>query len=88
MNGIRYYRNKFDLTQTGLALKIGVSLDTVSRWETGKREPRSSELRKMAILFGCTIDDLINPTPPSPRKPKGARATRKAVKETAEAVNT
>jgi DNA-binding XRE family transcriptional regulator len=69
MNDIRYYRNKFDLTQTELALKIGVSLDTVSRWETGKRDPRSSDLRKMATLFGCAIDDLVNPTPPRMRRP-------------------
>jgi transcriptional regulator with XRE-family HTH domain len=76
MEGIRYYRNKFGLTQTELASKIGVSLDTVWRWESGKREPRSSELLKMATFFGCTIDKLINPI--SPRERRSGRVKEKA----------
>jgi transcriptional regulator with XRE-family HTH domain len=74
MNSIRHYRSKLGLTQTELALKIGVSLDTVSRWETGKRDHRSSELRKMATLFGCAIDDLLDSANPIRPRSKPGKA--------------
>ena len=59
MNNIRKFRESYGLTQSQVAEKIGVSLDTVSRYETGKREPRASDLMRMAQLFGCSIDDLV-----------------------------
>ena len=58
MESIRFFRRKLGLTQTELARKIGCSLDTISRYETDKREPRASDLFKMANVFGCSVDEL------------------------------
>ncbi|MEA4876804.1 MAG: helix-turn-helix transcriptional regulator [Aminobacterium sp.] len=60
---VRLYREKRGISQGQLAKEIGCSLDTVHRWETGKREPRLSDLQKIASFFNCTIDDLLNPQP-------------------------
>ena len=61
MINIRYFREKNNLTQTQLAKMMGMSLDTVSRYETGKREPKASDLCKMAEIFHCTLDELMTP---------------------------
>lgn len=58
MESIRFFRRKLGLTQTELAKKIGCSLDTISRYETNKREPRATDLLRMADVFGCSVDEL------------------------------
>jgi len=45
---IKSIRDKLDLTQEELARKLGVSLSTVSRWETGGSMP--SQLAKRRLL--------------------------------------
>lgn len=64
MNLIREHREAMipKMTQMQLAEIIGVSVDSIRRYEAGTREPRSSELKKMSEIFGCTIDDLVTPT--------------------------
>ena len=47
------------LTQAELARQLGVSNKAVSKWETGKSKPTTNTLRKMAALFGLTIDTLL-----------------------------
>lgn len=64
MSLIREHRDAMRMTQEQLAKKIGLSTMTIARYEAGSREPRATELKKMAEIFGCTIDDLVNPTPP------------------------
>jgi len=39
-----------------LAAALGVSLATVYNWEAGKFEPRASQLRALANLFGVSMD--------------------------------
>lgn len=47
------------LTQTEMAEKLGVTNKAVSKWETGKAKPTTNTLRKMAVLFGLSVDDLL-----------------------------
>jgi len=56
---IRTLRLERGEKQWELAQVVGVSQDTVSRWERGHQEPKSSELRKLAEHFNCTADDLV-----------------------------
>jgi transcriptional regulator with XRE-family HTH domain len=68
---IKFYRKKAGLTQGQLAKSMGVSLDTISRYETNKREPRVSDLCRMADILGCTPIELMmesEANPPIPRK--------------------
>ncbi len=56
---IRHYRNALNLSQTKLAEMIGMSQQAVAKWETGKAEPDSATLIKLALIFGITVDDLL-----------------------------
>ncbi|MDO5116573.1 MAG: helix-turn-helix transcriptional regulator [Synergistaceae bacterium] len=75
MTEIRKYREAAKTTQYELATQLGVSVDTIRRYEAKTSEPRASELKKMARLFNCTVDELIgnepNPTPPLPEQEQG-----------------
>lgn len=68
MNAIKQYREAAGLKQAELAEKIGISTVTLSRYENDGREPRATDLLKMAELFGCSVDELLgkNPTQPLP----------------------
>ena len=76
MNTIKKYREAAELTQAKTAERLGISTMTLSRYETGLREPRASELVKMAQLFGCTVDDLLSENPQIPRKVARKRVPR------------
>jgi len=56
---IRTYRRKINLTQEQLADQLGVSGQSVSRWENSVTYPDMELLPVMARLFGCTTDDLL-----------------------------
>ena len=47
------------LTQAQVAAMVGVDQTTVAKWESGKAMPRVATLKKLARIFGCTIDDLL-----------------------------
>lgn len=53
---MRKYRN---WSQEELAEKIGVSRQTLSKYETGESLPDIEKCRQLADLFGVTVDDLI-----------------------------
>ena len=74
MANIREYRERIGLTQLQVAENIKISVDSVRRYESGSSEPRATELIKMAKLFGCTVDQLLeNPTPPLSEMDQGER---------------
>ena len=56
---IRRYRKRIDWTQEQLANRLGVSCQSVSRWECGDGYPDMEHLPTMARLFSVTMDDLI-----------------------------
>lgn len=66
MLGIKIKRNELKMTQSALAEKLGVDIMTVSRWERGRQEPSIETLKKLAVLFDCSIDYLVNPMKPLP----------------------
>ena len=53
-------RKKRNLTQKEVAQKLGTSRVTVARWECGINNPKINTLKKLAELYGCTADELIN----------------------------
>ncbi|MDD4243028.1 MAG: helix-turn-helix transcriptional regulator [Bacilli bacterium] len=48
---IKELRNKLFLTQTEFATLIGVSYETVNRWENEKNEPSMRIKRKIAAII-------------------------------------
>lgn len=56
---IKYFRNKFSLTQAQLADRLDVSKQTVSNWETGIKLPRMGAIQKMSDIFGVPKSTII-----------------------------
>lgn len=47
---VRKIRNEVGLSQRELAEKIGVSVNSISNWETGKTSPRRGSVRNLVEL--------------------------------------
>lgn len=60
MTSIQHYRERLGLTQMALADSIGVSMKTISRWESGQREPRATEILRLSRALGVTLIDLLS----------------------------
>lgn len=67
---ILHLRTQQGLSQLELAERLGVSRQSVSKWETGQSVPDLDKLIKLADLFGITVDELVReeerPQPPRP----------------------
>ena len=47
------------MTQEFVAESLGVSRQAVSKWESGKSDPSTTNLMALAKLFGTTADELL-----------------------------
>lgn len=47
------------LSQEVVAEKLGVSRQTISKWETDETLPDIQQSKKLAVLYGLTLDELI-----------------------------
>lgn len=52
-------RTEYNLSQGDLAEKIGVSRQSISKWETGASIPELDKLILLADLFSITLDALV-----------------------------
>jgi transcriptional regulator with XRE-family HTH domain len=57
---IKFLRKKHSLTQKELGGKLNVSDKAVSKWEIGDSYPDISLLRKIADIFGLSVDELLS----------------------------
>ena len=48
------------LSQEELAEKLGISRQTLSKYETGESVPDIEKCKAIADVFGVTLDDLVN----------------------------
>ena len=56
---IQYLRKMNKLKQDQLAEKMGVSRQTISRWESDEVTPELPKLVEMCSLFSCNMDELV-----------------------------
>lgn len=56
---IKELREKMNWSQGDLAKLLSRTQQTVSRWESGATEPGIEALRDMAMIFGCSVDDIL-----------------------------
>ena len=56
---IRKRREELGLTQQDLAEKLFVSRQTVCRWENGSRYPDLIMAKKITLVLGISLDELI-----------------------------
>ena len=59
---IRSLRLRAGMTQEMLAEELGVSFQTISKWENGVCAPDIMMLPKLSVYFGVTIDELFDLT--------------------------
>lgn len=52
-------RMRDGMTQEELAERMGVSRQTVSKWETDQAYPEIDKLVELCTLFSCTLDQLV-----------------------------
>ena len=52
------------MTQEFVAESLGVSRQAVSKWENGTADPSTSNLLKLAKLFGLSPEELIRAVQP------------------------
>lgn len=58
-NYIFELRKRSGLSQSELAAKVGVTNKAVSKWEVGKAKPSVETIRKLAVLFRLSVDELL-----------------------------
>ena len=58
-NSLFNARKKSGFSQEYIAGKLGVSRQTVSKWETGETLPDIRQAKRMASLYHLSLDDLI-----------------------------
>ena len=67
-------RTERGMSQDDLAEKLGVSRQSVSKWETAQSTPDLDKIIKLADLFGVSVDQLVRdgerPRPPEPPEAK------------------
>lgn len=56
---LQYLRKRDKITQEDLADKLGVSRQSVSKWETGEAYPETEKLLSLCELFNVSLDDLM-----------------------------
>ena len=59
-NSLFQARKKSGLSQEAVAEKLGVSRQTVSKWETDETVPDIRQSKKMAVLYKVSLDELID----------------------------
>ena len=58
-NNLFQARKKVGLSQEMVAEKLGVSRQTISKWETDETLPDIYQSKKLAKLYDLTLDELI-----------------------------
>lgn len=53
------YRNSINMSQEKLAEKIGVTRQTISKWETDQSTPDFDKIEPLCEVFGITTEELI-----------------------------
>lgn len=56
---LKYFRTSHKMTQETLALKLGVTRQTVSKWENGISVPDADTLAKIANIFEVSVGELL-----------------------------
>ena len=59
---LRNLRKEKGISQLKLAMDLNMSQNTISRYETGDREPGINDLIKIAEYFDVSIDNLVGRT--------------------------
>lgn len=69
---LQFLRKRDKVTQEGLAEALGVSRQSVSKWETGEAYPETEKIIALCEIFRVTMDELMRGDVSSPQEPLAA----------------
>ena len=58
-DSIQRQRVAHGMSQAALAQSLGISRQSVAKWEAGKSRPELAKMIRLCSLFGCTMDELV-----------------------------
>ena len=58
-DNLQHLRAERNMTQEQLAMLLGVSRQSVTKWEAERSYPEMDKLLKMCRIFDCSLDDLV-----------------------------
>ena len=58
-NHLFHARKKKGMSQEEVAEKLGISRQTVSKWETDETLPDICQSKRLAVLYGLSLDELV-----------------------------
>ena len=59
-DNLKKLRKDMNLSQEDLADKLGVSRQSISKWESGVVYPEMDKMVQLCKLFNVSMDDLLN----------------------------
>ena len=59
-NSLQEARKKAGLSQEEVAEKLGVSRQTISKWELGETLPDIRQAKRLSALYRLTLDELVS----------------------------
>lgn len=59
MDNLRKYRKQKGLSQSDIAIMLGIAQNSYSRYENGARQPDVEMLNKMADILGVSVDAIL-----------------------------
>ena len=60
LKALKKIRKSKDLTQKQLGELLNVAPSTIAMWENGDREPKCSDLKRLATILDVSIDTLLS----------------------------
>ena len=63
---LRAARKRSGHSLVAVADAVGISQSQLSRFETGDREPRAADLKRLAEFYGVSFDEIMPGAPPPP----------------------
>lgn len=62
LKALKRIRKDKDLTQKQLGALLNVAPSTIAMWENGDREPKCSDLKRLATILEVSVDTLLSHT--------------------------
>ena len=82
-DNLQYLRATHAMTQEQLAMMVGVSRQSVTKWEAERAYPEMDKLLKLCQIFDCTLDDLVQGDLTAAAPTPLAQATAAVMRESA-----
>lgn len=60
LKALKEFRKRKNMTQKQLGEYLNVAHSTIAMWERGEREPKCSDLKRLADVLDISVDELLS----------------------------